>query len=95
VLWVGLGPCDPLIQLQQDIEIALLDAGTTADERHFSPHITLARFKESVPAAVERFEKAHLDFTCPSFEVNHFILYSSVLTPRGAIHTKEAVYRCR
>lgn len=95
VLWVGLGPCDPLIQLQQEIEIALLDAGITADERPFSPHITLARFKESVPAAVERFEKAHLEFACPSFEVNHFILYSSVLTPRGAIHTKEAVYRCR
>ena len=95
VLWVGLEPCDGLMQLQQDLELALMDAGIAPDERPFSPHITLARFKEPLPAAVTRFELLHKEFASPAFEVSEFILFSSVLTRQGAIHNKEAVYRCR
>lgn len=95
VVWVGLDPCAGLSQLQQDVELALIGAGIAPDERPFSPHITLARLKESVPGAVERFEKLYAGFACPSFQVGEFILYSSLLTRSGAIHTKEAVYRCR
>jgi len=95
VIWVGMNPCAGLAQLQRDVELALIDAGIPPDERRFSPHITLARLKEGVPSSVERFEKLHAGFACPAFEVDEFILYSSLLTRSGAIHTKEAVYRCR
>lgn len=95
VLWVGMEPCEPLLKLQQDVELALMDAGISPDDRPFSPHITLARLKETVPVAVAQFETKHRDLTCPTFEVGDFILYSSLLTPKGAIHTKEAIYRCR
>lgn len=93
VLWVGLEQRPELILLQQQIEAALLQAGIPAEGRPFSPHITLARLKETPSSVVARFEAAHRGLTFPPFEVNEFILYSSVLTPRGAIHNKEAVYR--
>lgn len=95
VVWVGMDPCAALLQLQQEVELALIEAGIPPDERRFSPHITLARLREGVPVAVERFEKLHAGFACPSFPVEEFILYSSLLTRSGAIHTKEAVYRGR
>lgn len=95
VLWVGMDQSEPLAGLQQQVELALVDAAIPPDDRPFSPHITLARFKETTSSAVGIFEKAHADFVCPSFEVTEFILYSSVLTPKGAIHTKEAIYPCQ
>lgn len=95
VLWIGMDRCDQLIQLQQEVELALTETGLPVEERPFSPHITIARLKETLPEAVTRFETRHCDFACPAFEVSEFILYSSILTRQGAIHTREAVYRCR
>jgi 2'-5' RNA ligase len=94
VLWVGTEPCNPLLRLQQAIELALMDAGIPADERGFSPHLTLARLKETPPAAVHKFELRHADVCFPPFQVGEFILYSSVLGRQGALHNKEAVYPC-
>jgi len=95
VLWVGLAPCPALMQLQMELELALLEIGIPAEGRRFSPHLTLARLKETLPAAVSAFEIRHRDLACPPFEVGEFILYSSLLTAKGAIHSKEAVYSCR
>lgn len=95
VLWVGLDPCPALMQLQLELELALQETGIPAEGRRFSPHLTLARLKETLPAAVSAFEIRHNDLACPPFEVGEFILYSSLLTAKGAIHSKEAVYSCR
>lgn len=95
VIWVGLSPCPELIELQQDIELALSATGIEPEQRPFSPHITLARLRQGAPAAVQRFESEHDAFTSPPFPVDRFVLYSSTLTPQGAIHTSEAQYRCR
>lgn len=94
VLWVGMEGCEPLLALQREVELALIDAGIPPEERPFSPHITLARLKETAPSAVIQFEKVHAEIACPTFQVSEFILYSSLLTRQGAIHTKEAVYPC-
>jgi 2'-5' RNA ligase len=95
VLWVGMDPSNSLLRLQQDVELALIDAAISPDERRFSPHITLARLKDTPPAAVHGFEIKHADLVCTPFQVTEFILYSSILTHQGAIHNKEAVYGCR
>lgn len=93
VLWVGMDPSETLIQLQQDLELALFDVGLPPEERRFSPHITIARLKETDPAAVSSFEVRHRDRACAAFEVREVILYSSVLTNHGAIHNREAEVR--
>lgn len=95
VLWVGMDPGNTLIRLQQEVELALIDAGIAPDERRFSPHITLARLKETAPGMVLRFETTHAALACAPFQVTEFILFSSVLTHQGAIHSKEAVYPCQ
>ncbi|ACH37138.1 2',5' RNA ligase [Citrifermentans bemidjiense Bem] len=93
VLWVGLEPHPELIALQQRIESALQPAGVSPEDRPFSPHITLARLKETPPAAVAAFESLHRGLAYPPFPATEYVLYSSVLTPKGAIHRKEEVFR--
>ncbi|WP_224984062.1 RNA 2',3'-cyclic phosphodiesterase [Geomonas agri] len=94
VLWVGMEESRPLIALQQQIESAVTGAGIPPEERGFSPHITLARIKENATAEVARFEASHRTLSFPPFTAEEFILFSSVLTPKGAIHRKEEIYRC-
>jgi 2'-5' RNA ligase len=92
VLWVGMERNEPLMQLAQDVELALGTAGVPPDERPFSPHITLARFREPPAGGVARFEERHREFALPPFTVAAFYLYSSILGPKGATHTREATY---
>jgi 2'-5' RNA ligase len=92
VLWVGLTESAPLLELQQGVEQALVGAGIPPDERKFSPHLTLARLKETPPAKVAVLEERFKDFGAPPFVVTEFYLYSSVLTRSGAIHTREVTY---
>ena len=94
VLWVGVAPNDALGQLHQDLELALIDTGLAPEERPFSPHLTLARLRESAPASVGSFETKHCELVFPSFEVREVVLFSSVLTPQGAIHSKEVTVPC-
>ncbi|MBJ6798616.1 RNA 2',3'-cyclic phosphodiesterase [Geomonas propionica] len=94
VLWVGLEGSRPLLALQQQIESAVTGTGIPPEERGFSPHITLARIKENATAEVTHFEASHRMLSFPAFSAEGFILFSSVLTPKGAIHRKEAIYRC-
>jgi len=94
VLWVGVERDPALMQLHQELELALIGAGVAPDERRFSPHLTLARLKDSPPAEVGAFEKRHQELVFPPFEVHEVILFSSVLTNQGAVHSREAVLRC-
>ena len=95
VLWVGVEANDTLTALYRDLERALLAAGIPPEERPFSPHLTLARLKETIPAAVQTFEARHGALAYPPFEVREVILFSSVLTNQGAIHSKEMTVRCQ
>jgi len=95
VLWVGVEPSDRLSQLQQDLELALLEVGIPPEERPFSPHITLARLRDTAPAKVNSFEERHGELNYPPYQVREVVLYSSVLTNQGAIHSKEVTVVCR
>lgn len=92
VLWVGLSGGEPLKRLQQKVEAAVVTAGIPAEERPFSPHITLARLREHREGDVASFLAQHASFHCEPFTVDAFHLYSSILTAKGAIHRREASY---
>ncbi len=92
VLWVGIEPCAPLLELQQRVEAVLANAGIMRDERKFSPHITIARLKETPAETVAAFEERHAAFRIGPIAVAECHLYSSSLTRTGAIHTREASY---
>jgi 2'-5' RNA ligase len=95
VLWVGMEAGEPLMELQQRVELALIGAGIAAEERRFSPHITIARLRDTPPEAVLSLEERHRAFASDAFPVGDFYLYSSILTRDGAIHKREAAYPLR
>jgi len=92
VLWVGLSDSSTLLRIHNQVEEAVQLAGIPSEKRPFSPHITLARLRDASPGAVNSFLERTKEFRTPLFTVSEFRLYSSTLTPKGAIHTCEAVY---
>ncbi|MBU1137652.1 MAG: RNA 2',3'-cyclic phosphodiesterase [Proteobacteria bacterium] len=93
ILWAGLAPCPPLIQLQQLLKKILLDAGISQEKRPFHPHITLARIKSSSRTDLSSFCQNHAQLTFPPFTVTDFHLYSSNLTKTGATHNLEQSFK--
>ena len=93
VLWVGIENSETLIRLAAEVEEALVRKnGLEPEERKFSPHITIARFRETSPSKVADYLARNSSFHTENFPVDAFYLYSSTLTPNGAIHKREAVY---
>ncbi|PJF22557.1 MAG: RNA 2',3'-cyclic phosphodiesterase [Phototrophicales bacterium] len=93
VLWVGISKSPELFTLQKKVEAALATLGILPEDRPFSPHLTLARFKTQKPLMeVERLLTRHADFQLPPFRVTHFQLIQSQLTPQGARYTLLAQY---
>lgn len=80
------------MELQKKVELALTAAGIVPEERRFSPHLTLARLKETPAEEVSALEEHCREFGSGPFRIAEFHLYSSALTRTGATHTREATY---
>ncbi len=92
VLWVGLEAPPQLYALQNQVEATLRALGIEPEARPFSPHITLARLKFPDVRQITNFLDHNKDFKSESWLVKEFHLYSSQLTPKGAIHKVEETY---
>ena len=92
VLWVGIEACDLLMRLRGRIESILVRGGLEPEGRKYSPHITIARLQDTPLVKAGNFLAANGLFATTPFTVRDFLLYSSKLTPKGAIHTIEASY---
>lgn len=92
VLWVGVGKSLELSALQAAVELACLSAGIAPDERRFSPHLTIARLKETPLDGVRQFETGHAGFRGDQFQVSDFHLYESSLSQHGAVHRSVGRY---
>lgn len=82
VLWAGLhDPSDTLAATARALDLAFEPLGVPVEQRDFSPHLTLARFRTPVPAVepLPDLSLSRSDFRLASVE-----LYSSRLSPRGA-----------
>lgn len=94
VIWVGVrDEATGLTTLQRQVEKDIRKLRLSPEERPFTPHITLARLKNPPREAVTDFLSRNADFQGGLFCVTAFHLYSSRLTPRGAIHTLEQSYQ--
>jgi 2'-5' RNA ligase len=92
-LWTGVRDDAAVAHLQRKIESAVQRAGLPPEERKFSPHVTLARLKGAPRERVITFLSAHALYASGPFEVNAFLLYSSLLTPNGSLYRAEHSYR--
>ncbi len=86
--WVGAGPEDDFRAVADAVRGAVKDAGIELDRAEFRPHLTLFRIRDQwPPACTEIFVSALQDFASEPFPVDNVTLYSSVLNPKGAVHT--------
>ncbi len=92
VLWVGIEESVELIGLRKRVDSCLGKLGIAPEHRKFSPHITLARTRKTPLTRIVHFLNDHALFRLPEFTVPSFHLYSSILTPKGALHRHEAEY---
>ncbi len=92
VLWAGVEKNDALYQLQKKIDTRLDRLHMTSDKRKFHPHVTLAKLRHLSVERIGSYLRENNLFKTEPFYVREFFLYSSVLTPRRAIHTQEASY---
>lgn len=83
VVWVGLGEgAGAAAALAKDIDDAVVALGFPREERPWSAHITLGRFRDRPPKPprldpLREFGKARAD---------RLVFFRSVLTPEGALH---------
>jgi 2'-5' RNA ligase len=94
-LWAGVVSNDALKHLQRKIETALQRLGLEAEERKYTPHVTLARLRGTPPGAVMDYLTDHALYASGPFEARAFTLFSSHLSANGSIYTPERVYPLR
>src|SRR5262249_4545343 len=74
-LWAGVRSSEALTHLQRKIETALQRIGLPAEERKFTPHVTLARLKSAPREKVMQFLAHHSLYASRPFEIDHFVLF--------------------
>jgi len=92
VLWAGVSKNEDLQSLRNKVESQVIRRGAAPDARKFFPHVTLAKVRDAQEEGVGRYIMENSLFSIPEIPIQSFSLYSSRLTPEGAIHTVEASY---
>lgn len=93
VIWAGLYPTDKLTSLKKRIDTNLQQCGVAAEQRKFSPHVTLARLNNCPLRRVTEFLAGNSFLRFDEIQIKTFNLYSSKLTQKGAVHTLEHSYQ--
>lgn len=76
-VWAGVTPSPDLNGLQSEIERICQRLGLPADPRKFTPHVTLARLKNTSPDDAARYLSSRGNFAAMPFRVGRFVLMSS------------------
>jgi RNA 2',3'-cyclic 3'-phosphodiesterase len=92
VLWVGVEAGEELARLRNRVDKTLVHIGLEPEHRKFAPHITLARLQEAPLQKLANFFAGNALYASVPFQVTEFHLYSSRLSSKGAIHTREESY---
>ncbi len=89
VFWAGVAAPPALAELATRIEAQMEKFGFAREERDFSPHLTLARFKDPRPQPeLSSAAAAAAASSFGKFGVSDFFLFESKLSPHGAVYRK-------
>ena len=92
VFWCGVD-APGLAALAADTDRATAALGIAAEQRPFSPHLTLARIKDRLdPRPLEAAIAGSPSLDFGRFEARSFYLYLSQLRPTGSVYTKLAEF---
>jgi 2'-5' RNA ligase len=76
-VWAGVVASPDLNALQGEIERICQRLGLPSDPRKFTPHVTLARLRNSSPIEVAQYLSARGNFAAMPFRAGRFVLMSS------------------
>lgn len=82
----------PLMELQAEHDRLLQRLGLAPEGRKYTPHITLARLRDSSSRQVADYLAARGHFRTPPFEVSRFVLFSSRASVGGGPYLVEEAY---
>ncbi len=85
-------PVSALVELQAAQERLLRRIGIAPATQKFTPHVTLARLRQSSPLAVADYLAGRGLFATRQFEATRFVLYSSRDSVGGGPYRVEAEY---
>jgi 2'-5' RNA ligase len=91
-VWAGVEPSPEILALQAEIERICQRLGLPADPRKFTPHVTLARLRNTSPIDVAHYLSARGNFATPAFRVGRFVLMSSRDSVGGGPYVVEEVW---
>jgi 2'-5' RNA ligase len=81
-----------LLDLQAEHERLMQRVGLEPEGRKFTPHVTLARLRDSTSQHVAEYLSARGQFRTPPFDVSRFVLFSSRASVGGGPYVVEAEY---
>ncbi|GAB4541999.1 MAG: RNA 2',3'-cyclic phosphodiesterase [Thermodesulfovibrionia bacterium] len=91
VLWVDVRDNNSLLGIQRDIEDAMASIGFEKEDRGFSPHLTIARFRslKGIEALYDKIQ-LHKDDSLGLMDVKTVSLMESKLKPSGPEYRRVA-----
>lgn len=88
----AVSPVAPLMELQAEHERILQRLGLEPEGRKYTPHVTLARLRDTSSRQVADFLSARGHFRSASFAISRFVLFSSRASSGGGPYIVEADY---
>jgi 2'-5' RNA ligase len=90
-----IAPTQQLIELQAEHERLVRRAGLPPERRKFTPHVTLARLRDTSPWDAADFLTSRARAGSKSFTADRFVLFSSRASVGGGPYVVEAAYPLR
>jgi 2'-5' RNA ligase len=91
VIWIGLQSPPAFVALQRGVEAAAARLGYAAEERPFSPHLTIGRVGQNISTADLQRIRTALEATTVgalgTVQVDAIQIFKSDLQPGGAVYT--------
>ncbi len=88
----SVAPAQQVIELQAEHERLLQRVGLEPERRKYTPHVTLARLRESSSRDVADYLSMRAAFRSMTFAVSRFVLFSSRASIGGGPYVVEASY---
>jgi 2'-5' RNA ligase len=88
----AVAPSQSVMELQAEHERLLRRVGLDPEARKYTPHVTLARLRDTSSFEVAEYLSARAAFRSPPFSVSRFVLFSSRTSVGGGPYVVEAVY---
>jgi 2'-5' RNA ligase len=88
----SIAPAQPVIELQAEHERLMQRVGLEPEGRKYTPHVTLARLRDSSSREVADYLSARAAFRSIEFPISRFVLFSSRASTGGGPYVVEASY---